>query len=34
MNANEPLFWLVIITAIIAISFIVIAGAMIARSSR
>ncbi|PYS32017.1 MAG: hypothetical protein DMF75_13135 [Acidobacteria bacterium] len=30
MNAHDPLFWLVIITAIIAISFIVIAGAMIA----
>lgn len=30
MNANEPLFWLVIITAIIAVSFIVIAAAMIA----
>lgn len=30
MNANEPLFWLVIITGIIAISFIMIAGAMIA----
>jgi len=30
MNANEPLFWLVIITAIIALSFILIAGAMIA----
>jgi methyl-accepting chemotaxis protein len=30
MNAHEPLFWLVIITGIIAISFIMIAGAMIA----
>lgn len=30
MNPNDPLFWLVIITAIIALSFIVIAGAMIA----
>jgi len=30
MNAHEPLFWLVIITAIIALSFILIAGAMIA----
>ena len=30
MNPHEPLFWLVIITAIIAISFLVIAGAMIA----
>src|SRR2546425_10414990 len=30
MSAHDPLFWLVIITAIIAISFIVIAGAMIA----
>ena len=30
MNANEPLFWLVIITAIIALSFLMIAGAMIA----
>src|ERR1044071_6574690 len=30
MNANEPLFWLVIITAIIAVSFIVIAAAMVA----
>ena len=30
MNAHEPLFWLVIITGIIALSFIMIAGAMIA----
>src|SRR5215831_11358786 len=30
MNAHEPLFWLVIITAIIAVSFLVIAAAMIA----
>src|SRR6476620_8940884 len=30
MNTNEPLFWLVIITAIIAISFLVIAAAMVA----
>ena len=30
MNARDPLFWLVIITAIIALSFILIAGAMIA----
>jgi len=30
MNPNEPLFWLVIITAIIALSFIMIAAAMIA----
>src|SRR5260370_7203604 len=30
MNAHEPLFWLVVITAIIALSFILIAGAMIA----
>src|SRR2546423_14712790 len=30
MNPHEPLFWLVIITAIIAVSFIMIAGAMIA----
>lgn len=30
MHPNEPLFWLVIITGIIAISFIMIAGAMIA----
>jgi methyl-accepting chemotaxis protein len=30
MNANEPLFWLVIITAIIAVSFLAIAAAMIA----
>jgi methyl-accepting chemotaxis protein len=30
MNPNEPLFWLVIITAIIAVSFLMIAGAMIA----
>lgn len=30
MNPREPLFWLVIITAIIAVSFLVIAGAMIA----
>jgi len=30
MNAHEPLFWLVIITGIIALSFILIAGAMIA----
>lgn len=30
MNAHEPLFWLVIITAIIALSFLMIAGAMIA----
>src|SRR2546430_2588876 len=29
MNPHEPLFWLVIITAIIAVSFIMIAGAMI-----
>jgi uncharacterized protein YoxC len=32
MNPNEPLFWLVIITGIIAVSFLVIAGAMIAIS--
>jgi uncharacterized protein YoxC len=32
MNPREPLFWLVIITAIIAVSFIVIAAAMIAIS--
>jgi uncharacterized protein YoxC len=32
MNPNEPLFWLVIITAIIAVSFLVIAAAMIAIS--
>src|SRR5260370_35605506 len=30
MNPHDPLFWLVIITAIIALSFILIAGAMIA----
>src|SRR5258707_11497744 len=30
MNPQEPLFWLVIITAIIALSFLMIAGAMIA----
>lgn len=30
MNAHDPLFWLVVITAIIALSFILIAGAMIA----
>ena len=30
MNANDPLFWLVIITAIIAVSFVLIAAAMIA----
>ena len=30
MHPNEPLFWLVIITGIIAISFVMIAGAMIA----
>ena len=30
MHPNEPLFWLVIITAIIAVSFVVIAVAMIA----
>ena len=30
MNTNDPLFWLVIITAIIAVSFLVISGAMIA----
>ena len=30
MNPNEPLFWLVVITAIIAVSFIMIASAMIA----
>ena len=30
MNPHEPLFWLVIITAIIALSFLMIAGAMIA----
>lgn len=30
MNTHEPLFWLVVITAIIAVSFIMIAGAMIA----
>jgi hypothetical protein len=30
MNVHDPLFWLVIITAIIALSFILIAGAMIA----
>src|SRR5467141_1104437 len=30
MNTHDPLFWLVIITAIIALSFILIAGAMIA----
>jgi archaellum component FlaC len=30
MNPNEPLFWLVIITGIIAVSFLMIAGAMIA----
>ncbi len=30
MNPNEPLFWLVIITAIIAVSFLVIAAAMVA----
>jgi len=30
MNPNEPLFWLVIITAIIALSFLLIAAAMIA----
>lgn len=32
MHPNEPLFWLVIITAIIAVSFLVIAVAMIAIS--
>ena len=32
MHPNEPLFWLVIITAIIAVSFLVIAAAMIAMS--
>jgi hypothetical protein len=30
MNPHEPLFWLVIITGIIALSFIMIAGAMVA----
>ena len=30
MNPHEPLFWLVIITGIIALSFLMIAGAMIA----
>jgi len=30
MNPHEPLFWLVVITAIIALSFIMIAGAMVA----
>jgi uncharacterized protein YoxC len=30
MNSHEPLFWLVIITGLIAISFVMIAGAMIA----
>lgn len=30
MNANDPVFWLIIITAIIALSFVLIAGAMIA----
>src|SRR5258708_40320896 len=30
MNPNERLFWLVIITGIIAVSFLMIAGAMIA----
>ena len=30
MNPNEPLFWLVIITGIISVSFLVIAGAMVA----
>lgn len=30
MHPNEPLFWLVIITALIAISFVMIASAMIA----
>jgi uncharacterized protein YoxC len=30
MNTNDPLFWLVIITAIIAVSFLMIAVAMIA----
>ena len=30
MNPHEPLFWLVIITGLIAISFVMIAGAMIA----
>lgn len=30
MNPHEPLFWLVVITAIIALSFIMIASAMIA----
>jgi len=30
MNAHEPLFWLVVITAIIALSFIMIASAMVA----
>src|SRR5258707_15842625 len=30
MNPNEPLFWLVIVMAIIAVSFLMIAGAMIA----
>jgi uncharacterized protein YoxC len=30
MNPNEPLFWLVIITGIIAVSFLVIAAAMVA----
>jgi len=32
MHPNEPLFWLVIITGIIAVSFLVIAAAMIAIS--
>jgi len=30
MNPHEPLFWLVIITALIAVSFLVIASAMVA----
>ena len=30
MNPHEPLFWLVVITAIIALSFIMIACAMVA----
>ena len=32
MNPHEPLFWLVVITAIIALSFIMIASAMVAMS--
>ena len=29
MNVHDPLFWLIVITAIIALSFILIAAAMI-----